>query len=140
MQCVVVWCSDKENLKLERSVAEHFESACKMLDQAELYERCTEVYKELLPLYEKKKDFKSLSNSHLHIHSVYEKLIEAEKKQTRMLGTYYRIGFYGKAFGPRLDGSEFIYKMPKITRLMEVVTEMKVCICFHFDYPLISDA
>jgi len=42
-----------------------------------------------------------------------------------MLGTYYRVGFYGKLFGSRLDGNEFIYKMPKITRLMEIAGKMK---------------
>jgi hypothetical protein len=70
---------------MERLVAEHFESACKMMDQGELYEYCVNIYKELLPLYEKKKDYRALGNSHIHIHSVYEKLIEAEKKQTRMV-------------------------------------------------------
>jgi len=56
---------------------------------------------------------------------VYEKLIEAEKKQNRLLGTYYRVGFYGQKFGARLDGNEFIYKMPKIFRLAEMCSHMK---------------
>jgi hypothetical protein len=37
------------------------------------------------------------------------------KQQSRMLGSYYRVGFYGKVFD-ELDGKEFVYKEPKITR------------------------
>lgn len=39
----------------------------------------------------------------------------AIKQQSRMLGSYYRVGFYGKCFD-ELDGKEFVYKEPKITR------------------------
>jgi hypothetical protein len=42
-----------------------------------------------------------------------------------MLGTYYRVGFYGTRFGERLNGKEFIYKMPKITRVMEISSALK---------------
>ena len=36
-----------------------------------------------------------------------------------MFGSYYRVGFYGARF-EELDGREFIYKEPKITKLVEV--------------------
>ena len=36
--------------------------------------------------------------------------------QSRLFGSFYRVGFYGAAFGERLDGREFVYKWPKITR------------------------
>ena len=36
-----------------------------------------------------------------------------------MLGSYYRVGFYGDAF-EELNGQEFIYKEPKITKLVEI--------------------
>ena len=52
-------------------------------------------------------------------------LLVANSQQARMLGSYYRVGFYGHRFGPRLDGREFIYKTPKITRLMEMVHNMR---------------
>ena len=48
-----------------------------MLDKAELYEQCYEVYKLLLPIYEKKRDYKRLARSHKHIHETFDKLIEA---------------------------------------------------------------
>jgi hypothetical protein len=110
---------------VQKSVAYHLEQACKMLDRADLFEQCSTVYKSALPIFEKNKDYKKLAASHLHLHQIFEKLIEANKKQTRMLGTYYRIGFYGRKFGARLDGNEFIYKTPKITRLSEIASRMK---------------
>jgi len=49
-----------------------------------------------------------------------------EINNSRLLGTYYRVGFYGKKFGPEMDGKEFVYKMPKITRLSEVTQMVTV--------------
>jgi len=108
-----------------QSIILHLEKACQELEQATLYEQCHEVYKKLLPYYEMKRNYKKLSSSYQNLHTVFESLIKANANQDRMLGTYYRVGFYGRKFGPRLDGNEFIYKMPRITRLMEIVSNMK---------------
>jgi dedicator of cytokinesis protein 6/7/8 len=43
-----------------------------------------------------------------------------------MLGSYYRVGFYGVDF-EELNGKEFIYKEPKITKLSEIKDRLKVC-------------
>lgn len=37
----------------------------------------------------------------------------------RVFGTYFRVGFYGARFGD-LDGQEFVYKEPSITKLAEI--------------------
>jgi hypothetical protein len=122
--------------KVNRCEAMHLESACKMLDKAELYEQCSEVYKDLLLFYEKKRDYKRLSQCHQHLHEIFERLLEANKKQARMLGTYYRVGFYGRKFGPRLDGNEFVYKLPKITRLMEISSQLKALYSHQLQCPV----
>lgn len=44
-----------------------------------------------------------------------------------MLGTYFRVGFYGSKFGD-LDGEEYIYKEPAITKLPEVSHRLQVTI------------
>lgn len=119
------FASEKSSAELDRLIMNYYEHACKMLDKAELYEQASDVYKLLQPIYHKYRDYKSLSVSHSHLHNIFEKLMEALKKQSRMLGTYYRIGFYGLKFGERLHGQEFIYKLPKITRIMEVTSRMK---------------
>lgn len=44
-------------------------------------------------------------------------LISQEGK--RVFGTYFRVGFYGSRFGD-LDGEEYVYKEPAITKLPEI--------------------
>jgi hypothetical protein len=39
--------------------------------------------------------------------------------------TYFRVGFYGHKFGD-LDGEEFIYKEPAITKLPEISHRLEV--------------
>ena len=131
-QCYVMMSTLARTKSVEESiestdklVISYYEQCVKLLDKAELYEQCSDIYHLLIPLYHKYRDYKSLSNAHLHLHHVFEKLIEANKNQTRMLGTYYRIGFYGRRFGERLNGNEFVYKCPKITRLSEIASQMK---------------
>lgn len=45
--------------------------------------------------------------------------------KTRMLGRYFRVGFYGRRF-QHLDGKEFIYKEPKRTHLYALSERLKV--------------
>ena len=110
---------------VDRVICSYYEACVSQLDLAELYEQCSDVYGALLPYYHHSHDYHRLSKAHLHLHSIFEKLLEANSKQIRMLGTYYRVGFYGARFGPRLDGREFIYKQPKITRLSEIASHMR---------------
>ena len=42
-----------------------------------------------------------------------------------MFGTYFRVGFYGHKFGD-LDGEEFVYKEPPITKLPEISHRLEV--------------
>lgn len=43
----------------------------------------------------------------------------------RIFGTYFRVGFYGHKFGD-LDGEEFVYKEPAITKLPEISHRLEV--------------
>lgn len=56
--------------------------------------------------------------------------IQNENK-SRMLGRYFRVGFYGSRF-EELDGKEYIYKEPKRTHLYAVTERLKVTqlLCF----------
>jgi len=91
------------------------------LKQAELWESCSEVYKLILPIYEKNRNYESLSKSHADLHHIFAKIAHMNKQAIRMLGSYYRVGFYGDIFAPlELQNKEFIYKEPKITRLGEI--------------------
>eukprot|EP01083_Nonionella_stella_P005022 14632_1 len=77
--------------------------ACELLDKAELYEQCNEVTKPLISWFEKMKLYPRLSSTHGHLKDVFDKLITADATQSRLLGTYYRVGFYGTKFGADLD-------------------------------------
>lgn len=43
-----------------------------------------------------------------------------------MMGTYFRVGFYGCKFGD-LHGEEYVYKEPTITKLPEISHRLQVC-------------
>ena len=46
------------------------------------------------------------------------------RKPKRILGTYYRVQFYGRPFED-LDGQEYIYKEPQITQLSEIALRLE---------------
>lgn len=42
----------------------------------------------------------------------------------RVFGTYFRVGFYGARFGD-LNGEEFVYKEPTLTKLPEIFSRIE---------------
>eukprot|EP00002_Diphylleia_rotans_P029683 TRINITY_DN6057_c0_g1_i6.p1 TRINITY_DN6057_c0_g1~~TRINITY_DN6057_c0_g1_i6.p1 ORF type:complete len:1808 (+),score=285.15 TRINITY_DN6057_c0_g1_i6:80-5503(+) len=93
------------------------------LDKAEMFEACPEILHRLLALHQQKKDYENLCNIHERFTEIYRKIIDYQKK-FRAFGTYYRVGFYGRAFKD-LDRKEFVYKEPKITMLPEITDRLK---------------
>ena len=51
------------------------------------------------------------------LHDAFTRIDQQHGK--RVFGTYFRVGFYGPKFGD-LDGEEFIYKEPTLTKLPEI--------------------
>ena len=67
------------------------------------------------------------------ISKLYDAFTRIEQQHgKRMFGTYFRVGFYGPKFGD-LDGEEFIYKEPTLTKLPEISHRLEV-------FPLHSSA
>lgn len=60
------------------------------------------------------------------LHDAYGKLERLQGR--RVFGTYFRVGFYGaKFFKPDgLDGEEFVYKEPTLTKLSEIFGRLQV--------------
>nr|XP_025132204.1 dedicator of cytokinesis protein 11-like isoform X1 [Bubalus bubalis] len=54
------------------------------------------------------------------LHGAYTKILEVMHTKTRLLGTFFRIAFYGQSFFKEEDGKEYIYKEPKLTGLSEI--------------------
>lgn len=103
----------------EDGLINSIETAIRCLNEGELYETAIELYKLLMPIYEKNRNYKKLSEAHQKLGKMYTDIIEVTKNKTRLFGSYYRVGFYGEKFG-ELNSREFIYKEPKITRLGEI--------------------
>ncbi|XP_048582972.1 dedicator of cytokinesis protein 7-like [Nematostella vectensis] len=92
------------------------QAAIKFMD-AQMFECTNEVYKLLIPILEARREYDKLAMVHSKISEAFKKIIQTEGK--RMMGTYFRVGFYGSKFGD-LDGEEYVYKEPAITKLPEI--------------------
>lgn len=57
------------------------------------------------------------------LHDAYTRIDQLQGK--RVFGTYFRVGFYGPKFDD-LDGTEFIYKEPTLTKLPEIFSRLEV--------------
>ncbi|XP_028029187.1 dedicator of cytokinesis protein 9 [Bombyx mandarina] len=90
-------------------------------DKAERYELLGPLYRLVIPIYEKRKDYQALLTCYQHLTKAYAKVIEVTNSGKRLLGRFYRVAFFGKAhFGEDEEGVEFIYKEPKLTSLSEI--------------------
>ncbi|XP_052686724.1 dedicator of cytokinesis protein 7-like isoform X4 [Crassostrea angulata] len=98
------------------------EAAAMEFNMAGMYEHVNEVYKILIPIHESGRDYKKLGAIHNKLHEAFSNITRQASK--RMFGTYFRVGFYGHKFGD-LDGEEFVYKEPPITKLPEVAHRLE---------------
>lgn len=81
-----------------------------------------DVYKILIPIAEECNDYKKLANIHGKLQEAFTRIEQLQGK--RVFGTYFRVGFYGSKFGD-LDGAEFIYKEPTLTKLPEIFSRLE---------------
>ncbi|XP_066266769.1 dedicator of cytokinesis protein 9-like isoform X2 [Branchiostoma lanceolatum] len=124
----------------EDTLVELLERCAQALEKAERYEVLGEVYKLIIPIYEKRREFQRLADAYRHLTQSYEKVVTVMQSGRRLLGTYFRVAFYGQQWqeflvgpSPSLsqsmrnngffeeeDGREYIYKEPKVTSLSEI--------------------
>uniref|UniRef100_A0AAV2KQV2 Dedicator of cytokinesis protein 11 n=1 Tax=Knipowitschia caucasica TaxID=637954 RepID=A0AAV2KQV2_KNICA len=104
----------------EEVLVEHLEVCVEALWKAERYELITHIAKLLIPIYEKRHDYEKLSRLYDTLHRAYNKIMEVIQSGRRLLGTYFRVAFYGQGFFEEEDGKEYIYKEPKLTGLSEI--------------------
>lgn len=98
------------------------EHAANSFHSAGMYEAMNDVYKILIPISEEARDYKKLANIHGKLQEAFTKIEQLQGK--RVFGTYFRVGFYGSKFGD-LDGEEFIYKEPTLTKLPEIFSRLE---------------
>ena len=89
------------------------ENALTYLEKAERYELMNDVFKILLPFYERERDYKVRQSTHKNetcycailyqmmmemygrLHEAFTKVVSIMKTGKRYLGTYFRVAFYG---------------------------------------------
>ncbi|XP_043547248.1 dedicator of cytokinesis protein 9 isoform X7 [Chiloscyllium plagiosum] len=106
----------------EDVLMELLEQCADGLWKAERYELISNVYKLIIPVYEKRREFEKLAHLYETLHQAYKKIAEVTHTGKRLLGTYFRVAFFGQAAGffEDEDGKEYIYKEPKLTQLSEI--------------------
>uniref|UniRef100_A0AAX7UFU9 Dedicator of cytokinesis 11 n=1 Tax=Astatotilapia calliptera TaxID=8154 RepID=A0AAX7UFU9_ASTCA len=104
----------------EEVLVEHLEVCVDALWKAERYEVITHIAKLVIPIYEKRHEYEKLSRLYETLHRAYNKIMEVIQSGRRLLGTYFRVAFYGQGFFEEEDGKEYIYKEPKLTGLSEI--------------------
>ncbi|KAM9836745.1 dedicator of cytokinesis protein 11 [Aulostomus maculatus] len=104
----------------EEVLVEHLEVCAEALWKAERYELITHIAKLIIPIYEKRHEYEKLSRLYDTLHRAYNKIMEVIQSGRRLLGTYFRVAFYGQGFFEEEDGKEYIYKEPKLTGLSEI--------------------
>ncbi|XP_064413718.1 dedicator of cytokinesis protein 9 isoform X1 [Latimeria chalumnae] len=104
----------------EDVLMELLEQCADGLWKAERYELIADIYKLIIPIYEKRRDFEKLSHIYETLHQAYSKISEVLHTGKRLLGTYFRVAFFGQGFFEDEDGKEYIYKEPKLTPLSEI--------------------
>ncbi|XP_070376167.1 dedicator of cytokinesis protein 9 isoform X10 [Equus asinus] len=116
----------------EEVLMELLEQCADGLWKAERYELIADIYKLIIPIYEKRRDFERLAHLYDTLHRAYSKVTEVMHSGRRLLGTYFRVAFFGQqyqftdsetdveGFFEDEDGKEYIYKEPKLTPLSEI--------------------
>uniref|UniRef100_A0A4W5PH72 Dedicator of cytokinesis 9 n=1 Tax=Hucho hucho TaxID=62062 RepID=A0A4W5PH72_9TELE len=104
----------------EDVLMELLEECADGLWKAERYELISDIYKLIIPIYEKRRDFEKLAHLYDTLHRAYSKVTEVMHTGKRLLGTYFRVAFFGQGFFEDEDGKEYIYKEPKFTPLSEI--------------------
>uniref|UniRef100_A0A0P6E5D7 Dedicator of cytokinesis protein n=2 Tax=Daphnia magna TaxID=35525 RepID=A0A0P6E5D7_9CRUS len=133
---------DESNLRLDTGIhdtqydeamlLEQLEECSRAVEKAERYEMQLEIYRLILPTYEKQRDYVALSECFSVLSQACSRATEVNRTGKRLLGTYYRVALYGKArFGDEAC-TEYIYKEPKVTSLSEIAERLNKMYCSKF--------
>ncbi|XP_060761807.1 dedicator of cytokinesis protein 10 isoform X2 [Neoarius graeffei] len=104
----------------EDTLVEQLELCVDYLWKSERHELIADINKPVIAVFEKRRDFKRLSELYYDIHRSYLKVNEVVNSEKRLFGRYYRVAFYGQGFFEEEESKEFIYKEPKLTGLSEI--------------------
>ena len=95
------WCNDHftgihDTQYDEAMLLEQLEECSRAVEKAERYEMQLEIYRLILPTYEKQRDYVSLAECFSVLSQACSRTNEVNRTGKRLLGTYYRVALYGK--------------------------------------------
>ncbi|XP_052217568.1 dedicator of cytokinesis protein 9-like isoform X3 [Dreissena polymorpha] len=109
----------------EETLVTFMEKAADCLQKAERFEVLGDVYKLIIPMYERSREFEKLSQCYQILANSYTKVVEVMSSGRRLLGKYFRVAFFGQSFFDEEDGKQYVYKEPKVTSLAELCDRLK---------------
>nr|XP_032830786.1 dedicator of cytokinesis protein 9-like isoform X3 [Petromyzon marinus] len=112
----------------EDMLVEQLETCAHMLERAERFELMADIYKMIIPIYEHRRDFQKLSDLYMALHKAYDQILDATRTCRRLLGTFFRVAFFGQAvsYFEEDEWKEYIYKEPKLTGLSEISQRLQL--------------
>lgn len=79
----------------EHILLEQLESCAEVLDKAERFESLGHLYRLIIPIYEKKRNYQALANCYSHLTQACNKVVQVNKSGKRLLGRFYKVTFFG---------------------------------------------
>ena len=98
--------------------------AIETLRKASLYESCISVYQLILPILQKKKDYRKQAQCYADLHKLCDTVVTENLTNQRLYANYYRVAFYGKKFAELCD-TEWVYKESSAIRLADFSERLK---------------
>ncbi|CAF0753904.1 unnamed protein product, partial [Didymodactylos carnosus] len=84
---------------------------------SERYEILGEIFNKLIvPIHEQNRDYQALAIVYGQLQDSYSKAVDVNKSGKRLLGSYYKVAFYGKNIFYEHDKA-YVYKEPFVTQL-----------------------
>ena len=105
----------------EQGLIDLLNTSINLFRKGQLQETAVQVYKLLVPIYEKSRNYEALVKTYDGMRECYETAISTGAK--RVLGTFFRVSYFGAKLGD-LNEHHFIYKERTVTQLSEIVQRL----------------
>jgi len=79
----------------ESLLLEQLEVCADTLEKAERFELLGHLYRLIVPMYEKSRNYEALANCYSHLAQACNKIVEVTRTGKRLLGRFYRVAFFG---------------------------------------------
>lgn len=96
------------------------------MEQGEYFEHGISLLKVLLAFYERSQQYDKMSECYQQLMVMSDRIYQStvSKSKARFFASYYRVRFFGNKY-KTLHGKTFIYKMPRIFKLYQMVKIVK---------------